>query len=151
MASIFGYRITDEDKAYLLTLVYLMGIVFLWRGVWEASDVLPIIKNPWVSLFFGLFILTMTGYIFKEFDPLAQKMSKLTKSLHEVVSEIGRGSQSEVHYYDSLKKKHMQLKTHKIKRVENNFIVFEEDGKEHFLPIHKITKLHHKGKIIYQK
>jgi hypothetical protein len=31
MASIFGYRITDEDKAYLLILVYLVGVVFIWR------------------------------------------------------------------------------------------------------------------------
>jgi len=151
MAGIFGYRVTDEDKAYLLILVYLFGIVFLWRGVWEASDRLPLIKNPWVSLFVGLLILTLTGYIFKEFDPLAQKMSRLTKSLHNIVGEIGRGASTELHYYDSLKKKHMQLKTHNIKRVENNFVVFEEDGKEHFLPIHRITKIHHKGKIVYQK
>jgi uncharacterized protein (UPF0248 family) len=93
----------------------------------------------------------MTGYIFREFDPFAQKMNKLTKSLHNIVGEIGRGAATELHYYDSLKKKHLQLKTHKIKRIESNFVVFEEDGREHFLPIHRITKIHHKGKIVYEK
>lgn len=151
MVKLLGYTITDEDKAYLLILVYLVAIVLFWRGIWEASLEVPIIRNPWVSVFLGLFILTMTGYIFKEFDPLSQKMSKLTKSLHNLIGEIGRGVPVQIHYFDNLKKKHMQLETRKIKRIENNFVVFEEDGREHFLPVHRITKVHHKGKVIWEK
>ncbi|MEM4282518.1 MAG: RNA repair domain-containing protein [Candidatus Woesearchaeota archaeon] len=151
MARIFGYEITDTDKAYLLILVYFVGVILIWRGIWEINDRIPILKSPYVSLFLGLLILTLTGYIFREFDPLAQRLNRLTRIVHTVVSDIKRGALATIHYYDEVHKKHKKIDPKSIMRVEHGYIVTKDKCGEHFVPMHRVTRIHHKGKIIWRK
>ncbi len=58
------------DKKFLFSLLYAVGVIFLWRGIWGIADLTPILNNFFVSFFIGLLILTITGLIFREFEPL---------------------------------------------------------------------------------
>lgn len=60
-------KVTKRDKDYLLLLIGGSGIILFWRGIWHLADVTPIVENPFVSLFLGLLILTITGFIWREF------------------------------------------------------------------------------------
>lgn len=61
------FRVTRKDKQYLALLVAGTGIVLFWRGIWHLADITPVVENPFVSLFLGLLILTITGFIWREF------------------------------------------------------------------------------------
>ena len=78
--------LSETDKQFLMSLVYAAGIILFWRGIWVVADFLPVIKNGFVSLFLGLLILTLTGYIYKEFDPFGQRTNKIIKLLHHITT-----------------------------------------------------------------
>ena len=60
-------KVTKRDKEYVTLLVAGTGIVLFWRGVWHLADITPVVENPFVSLFLGLLILTLTGFVWREF------------------------------------------------------------------------------------
>jgi len=45
----------------LYALVGIVGIVLTWRGVWHLADGVNL--SPWVSIFFGLAILLISGLL----------------------------------------------------------------------------------------
>ena len=144
-------HINDSDKHYLFSLLYASGIILFWRGIWEAIAQVPIIGNVFVSLFLGLLIITLTGVIYKEFDPIGQKLNNVTRLLHDIMNEAKQGKKYEIHYYDHVSKKHQIVHAHRIKSIEHNYIILEEKGKELFIPIHRISRIHHQGKVVWQK
>jgi len=143
--------ITETDKHYLFSLLYATGIILFWRGIWEATLEIPILDNVFVSLFLGLLIITVTGVVYKEFDPLGQKLNRITRLLNDVVSQSKQGKKFEIHYYDQLKKKHTMVTSDRVRHLEHSYMVIEENGKEFFVPLHRISRVHHKGKVIWQK
>lgn len=148
---IFKYYFTETDKHYLLALLYATGIILFWRGIWEVSYEIPILDNVYVALFVGLLIITLTGLVYKEFDPLARKMAVITRIMHEIISEVKKGKVYDVHYYDELSKKHHRIDPKKIHRIEQTYVVVKEKGKEKFIPLHRISKIHHKRKIYWAR
>ncbi|MBI4440880.1 hypothetical protein HY639_01815 [Candidatus Woesearchaeota archaeon] len=60
-------KVTRRDKEYLLLIVAGSGAVLFWRGIWNIADIVPVVQNPFVSLFLGLTILTVTGFLWREF------------------------------------------------------------------------------------
>ncbi|MBS3158173.1 DUF504 domain-containing protein [Candidatus Woesearchaeota archaeon] len=146
------YKISETDKHYLGALVVLTGVIFFWRGLWAVLDMTPVIENAFVSLFIGLTIMTLTGVIFKEFDPFAAKIQKTMEILHEIVShKHDKEKDFKIKYFDEASQKHHIIQHHKIKRIEHNFIVFEEKGKDVFIPVHKIHEIHQHDKVIWKK
>jgi len=61
------FKISSKDKKYLTALLGATGVIIFWRGLWEGADLIPIVKEPIVSIFIGLAILTFTGVIYEEF------------------------------------------------------------------------------------
>ncbi|MBK5215780.1 MAG: hypothetical protein JJE53_03170 [Candidatus Pacebacteria bacterium] len=69
---IFKYFDKLEDKIrgklthypILYALIGSVGIVSIWRGVWEISDSFNV--SPWISLFAGI-IITLTSGLFVSF------------------------------------------------------------------------------------
>src|SRR3989338_6036018 len=146
------YHISDSDKHYLGSLVVLVGVVFFWRGVWDTIYLVPILENPFVSFFIGLSIITFTGVIFKEFDPFAAKIQKTRDILNEITShKHDKNKGFSFKYYDEIAKKHHSIPHHQIRKMENNFVIIEQKGKELFIPIHRIHEIHHKDTIIWKK
>lgn len=60
-------KVTRRDKEYLMFIVAGSGAILFWRGIWHIADITPIVQNPFVSLFLGLLILTVTGFLWREF------------------------------------------------------------------------------------
>ena len=146
------YKLSESDKHYLLALVVLTGIIFFWRGLWDVASFIPVVENPFVSLFIGLTIITLTGVIFKEFDPFAAKLEKTMEILRELESHKHDKSKNyKIKYFDDASQKHYFIPHHKIKRIENNFIVIEQKGKDVFIPVHKIHEIHQHDKAIWKK
>ncbi len=139
------YRLREEDRQFLMSLLYATGIILFWRGIWEISYEIPLLKNVYFVFFVGLFILTMTGYIYKEYDPFSQRVRKVSRLLHDVVQLHKRGELHEIYYYDDIGGHDHKLLPHKIKKIENDFVIFEEKGHEVFIPLSRITRVH-KGK-----
>lgn len=146
------YKLSDSDKHYLGALVVLVGVIFFWRGLWDVTYLIPVVENPFVSLFLGLTIITLTGVVFKEFDPFAGKLQKTMDILNEIVShKHDKEKNFKIKYFDEVSGKHHFIQHHKIKKIESNFIVFEEKGREVFIPMHRIHEIHQHNKIIWKK
>lgn len=142
--------LTESDRQFLMSLVYAAAIIFFWRGIWIIADFTPILRNGFVSFFLGLLILTLTGYIYKEFDPFGQKTSKVLRLLHNVMSSKKEEGYA-VQYYDEIGKHHHKIPHSAIKKVEHNFIVVEENGHETFIPLHRISRIHKKEEVVWKK
>jgi len=147
-----GFQLSATDKRYLAALVVLFGVILFWRGLWDITYLLPIIKNPFVSLFVGLTIITLSGVVFREFDPLTAQIAKTMEVLNEVLSRKKKKNEKyKISYYDETSKKLKVIHHKDIKKLEHNFIVIEEKGKEVFIPVHRVHKVTKNGKIMWKK
>lgn len=144
------YQLREEDKQFLTALLYATGIILFWRGVWEVSEEIPLLKTPLLSLALGLLIITLTGYLYREFDPISRRMHRVGRLLNDIISRSKRGEPHTIYYYDEVAKDHHELKPHQIKKIEHDFLIFEEKGHEVFIPTHRITRIH-KGKNLIWK
>ncbi len=135
----------EQDRQFLMSLAYATGVILFWRGIWEGSLEIPILDNPWVSLFLGLAILTLTGWVYREFDVIGAKASRLLNALTNALHDSSRGVKHNIFYFDELTKKHHKVPARKVKKVERNHVIVEQKGRELFIPIHRITKIQ-KGK-----
>jgi len=147
---IFGYTTTETDKRYLLSLLVATGIILFWRGIWEASYDIPLLSNVYVSLFLGLLILTLTGLIYREFDPFEGKLRQITKLMNNVMSEVKRGKKYDIHYFDQITKRHRRIDPKNIHRIEQNYIVIKERTGERFVPLLRISKVHLGRKVFWK-
>ena len=145
------WHLSATDKNYLAALTVIIGIVLFWRGIWDALYVIPILSNPFVSLFLGLLIITLSGVIFQQFDPLSTQVSKTMEILNEIVSRKHKKEKYEIIYFDEAANKRISIPHKNIKKIEHNFIVIEEEGREIFIPIHRVHKILENGKTIWKK
>src|SRR3989344_3429055 len=129
----------ETDKQFLMSLLYAAAIIIFWRGIWVIADFTPVLNNGFVSFFLGLLILTLTGYIYKEFDPFGQKINKVIKLLHNIASAEKKEGYV-VHYYDEVGKQHHKINPEEIRKIEHNFMSIERKGHEIFIPLHRISK-----------
>jgi len=145
----------EQDKHFLWSLVAAVGVVFVWKGLWEGAYVLadtyaPMLSDPFVFLFIGLAMLTLSGLIFHEFDPLGSMDKSVKKIIHKIVS----GSEQkyyEIKYRDNIKKKDILLPARKIFRMERDALIFRhEERREEFIPFYRIVEILYKGKTFWR-
>ena len=145
------FHLSPTDKRYLEALLVILGIVLFWRGVWDALNFIPILSNPFVSLFLGLVVITISGVIFQQFDPLSANVAKTMEILNEIVSRRHKNERYEIIYFDESLGKTRSIHHKQIKKMEHNFIVLEDEGKEFFVPVHRIRRITENGKTIWKK
>src|SRR3989338_1381864 len=145
------YTLREEDRQFLYSLLYAIGIILFWRGIWEVSYEIPLLENVYFSLFVGLFILTMTGYMYREFDPFSARIRKIAKLLHEVSTLSKRGELHHISYYDELGKHDHKIHAHAIKKIEHDFLIIAENGHERFIPLNRVTKIHKGNEVIWKR
>jgi len=143
------YQLRESDKHFLWSLLGATGIIFFWRGIWEGFGALPILEEPFVSLFIGLAILTFSGIILKEFDPLGGLEQGTLKILNSVQAHPQR-NEFRIRYLDKVRKKEIEFKAAQIRRIEKNIIHIHERGKEIFIPIHRVRAIHRNGKRVWR-
>ncbi len=139
----------ERDKHFLLALLSATGIILFWRGIWEGVGALPLLESPWVSLFVGALILTMSGILFSEFDPLGGIERSTMKVLHMMRNHPDRHEFS-IKYLDNARKKVTELSAKSMRHIERNNIIFHQKGREVFIPVHRIRSVHRKGKVIWK-
>ncbi len=49
----------------LFTIIGVVGVILIWRGVWEIVDGVAIINNPYLSFVVGLVLVVASGIFFR--------------------------------------------------------------------------------------
>ncbi|MBI4983371.1 DUF504 domain-containing protein [Candidatus Woesearchaeota archaeon] len=139
--------ITPERlKHYWWALVGVLGIVLFWAGIWDGIGGLPYLSNPFISLIVGVIVLAASGLILKEFDPSGEEEKKIHQVLH-TISNHPQKHEFHIKYHDHLSKKGVIHHARYLKDIEKGFLIFvEKEGKEIFVPIHRVAEVLHKGK-----
>jgi len=145
----------ESDKHFLWSLLGAFGIILFWRGIWASIDAFGEIPGvewlatPALSFFIGLVILTFSGLIFQQFDPLGGLEKGTITMLHNIHTHP-RKKEFTVTYYDKLQKKEIHIKAENIKRFEKNVLGIHEGGREIFIPLHRVRAVHQKGKEVWR-
>jgi len=127
-------------------------MIIYWRGLWDILYLIPIVDNPFVSLFIGLTVITLSGVVFAQFDPLKAKTTKIMNLLNDIASHKHMKEEDyELWYHDETTDEIHPVGHHNIKKLEHNFVVTEVDGKEFFIPVHRLRHVKQKGVTIWKK
>jgi len=141
----------EQDKHFLWSLVTAIGVILVWKGLWEGLYEIPYVGEPWVALFIGFTMLTFSGVIFKEFDPLGSLDKSVNKVIHTVHTHPEKHN-FKIKYYDRIQKKDVFLEVGKIKKIEKGSLIVEDikGTKELFIPIHRVAEILYKGEIYWR-
>ncbi|OGF92216.1 hypothetical protein A3H04_00625 [Candidatus Giovannonibacteria bacterium RIFCSPLOWO2_12_FULL_43_11c] len=135
----------EDAKRYFWYIFGILGTLFFWAGMWDGLGSLGFLKNPFISMAIGLILLSLSGVIFKDANPLWE-VEKPVKAEAKKVHHHPLKHEFHFKYEDHLKKKELTIHAGKLKRVEKEFLVFLDKGKEVFVPLHRVTEILHKGK-----
>ena len=135
----------EDFKKYFWYLFGTLGVVFFWAGVWDGLGQLPIIKIPWLSLVLGITMLSLSGILLKGANPLWEPEKPVSAEAKKV-HRHPRKHEFHFRYEDHVQKKEMTIHAGKLSRIEKEFLVFVDKGKEVFIPLHRVTEILHKGK-----
>lgn len=137
---------TENLRHYFWALIGVIGIVLFWAGLWDGVGNLWFLQNPLVSLIAGLLILASSGLILKEFDPLKAEEQKASAALH-TVHKHPQKHEFHIMFHDRLKKRDLLYEAEHLKQIEKGFLIFVmKEGKEIFVPIHRVKEILRKGK-----
>ncbi len=135
----------EDIKKYFWYLFGILGVVFFWAGTWDGFGNVGLLENPLISLLVGVVLLSLSGIIFKDANPLWE-VEKPVKSEAKKVHRHRQKKEFHFKYQDHVKKKELLLHAGKLKRIEKDFLVFLDQGKEVFVPLHRVTEILHNGK-----
>ena len=135
----------EDAKRYFWYIFGILGTLFFWAGMWDGLGSIGFLKNPFISMAIGLTLLSLSGVIFKDANPLWE-VEKPVKAEAKKVHHHPLKHEFHFKYEDHLKKKELTIHAGKLKRVEKEFLVFLDKGKEVFVPLHRVTEILHKGK-----
>ena len=135
---------TINLKRYFWYFFGMMGVVFFWAGVWDGIGSLPYLVSPWISLAVGLVMLISAKKIFS--GMVESPENKEVNSILQHVHHHPKKQEFNINYKDKLLKKETMIGAGKVKDIEKDFLIMMENKKEVFVPLHRITKITHKGK-----
>ncbi len=139
----------EQDKHFLWSLYVAIGVIFIWRGIWEGVYEIPYV-NAWTLLFLGLTMLTFSGLIFKEFDPLGG-IEKSTHNMLQFIHNHPTKQNFQINYHDKFLKKELTFPATLIKHIEKDtLIIQDQNNQELFIPLHRITEIKEKGKTYWK-
>ncbi|MFA6461905.1 MAG: RNA repair domain-containing protein [Candidatus Woesearchaeota archaeon] len=137
---------TENLRHYFWAMIGVIGIVLFWAGLWDGVGNLWFLQNPLVSLAAGVIILASSGLILKEFDPLKLEEQKTSAALH-AIHKHPQKQEFHIKFHDRLQKKDLLYEVKHLKQIEKGFLIFVmKEGKEIFVPIHRVKEILRKGK-----
>lgn len=138
-------KIADLKK-YFWSILGAIGVIMFWEGVWGGIGGLPYLVNPWISLGVGILMLSLTGNLFKQYNP----MIEIEEARNEMIYNIHKHPEKHlfhVRYHDKIMNKEITFPAQMIKRIEKEALVLtQKDGREIFIPTHRIKEVLYKGK-----
>lgn len=150
----------EQDKHFLSSLYIAIAVIFTWKGIWDGLYEVPFLGDlscpgnisletctPLVFLFLGFAMLTISGAIFKEFDPLGGIQKTVNKTIHSVTAHHDKKN-FQFKYYDKSQKKFLTIPADHVKKIEKGALVVvpPHHKQEIFIPIHRLTEILYKGK-----
>lgn len=135
----------EDIKQYFWYIFGIIGIVFFWSGTWDGLGNLGPLENPIVSFMVGAFLLSLSGLIFKDANPLWEP-ERAVKTEAKKVHHHPLKHEFHFKYQDHEKNKEVLIHARKLKRIEKEFLVFLDKGKEVFVPLHRVTEILHNDK-----
>ncbi len=154
------HTMREQDRHFLWSLYSAIAIIFLWKGIWDAIYEIPFLGalscpaslqmescTPFVFLFLGFLMLTLSGLIFREFDPLGGLEKGVAKTMRQVYHHPQR-KEFAIKYHDKAQKKDWIIPATRIRSIEHNALVLKHHQKrqELFIPLHRIKEVLHHGK-----
>ncbi|MBI2662142.1 DUF504 domain-containing protein [Candidatus Woesearchaeota archaeon] len=132
----------EQDRHFLWSLVVAVGGILAWRGIWEGLYEIPYIADDWILLFIGFAILTFSGAIFKEFDPLGS-IEKSATNVINYIAQHPRKQEFVIRYKDKTQKEPMAIKGDRLKHMDKGALVFKHDTREEefFVPLHRVIEV----------
>lgn len=138
--------VAEEDiKKYFWYIFGIIGVVFFWAGTWDGVGNIGPLQNPLYIFVVGVVLLGLSRVILKDANPLWE-IEKPVKSEAKKVHRHPQKNEFHFKYEDHVKKKELTIHAGKLKRIEKEFLVFLDQGKEVFVPLHRVTEILHKGK-----
>lgn len=115
-------RIRLSHHPILYSLIGAVGIVLIWKGVWETAEIFPWLFGP-ASILLGVLILLTTGLLVSFFigDSIILSGFKQEKKLVEKTADEVR---SEIEVLEKLEKKveHLEKDIHEIRGESRRII-----------------------------
>ncbi len=144
----------EEDRHFLWSMYSAAAVIFAWKGIWEGIYEIPVVSDiigdPFVFLFIGLTMLTFSGLVFKEFDPLGGMEKALSNRFAEVMAHPDK-NKFRIEYYDKQQKKKIEVPLSAIQKLEENTLVVGLANKqEFFIPLHRVKKIFFDNKIYWR-
>ena len=136
----------EQDKHFLWSLYSAIAVIFVWKGTWDGIYEIPYFGDPFIFLFVGFAMLTFSGLIFNEFDPLGGLEKAVDKITRKIRDHPKRGL-FVITYYDKNLKQEMKIPATQIVKMERNALIARHPQKneELFIPIHRIKEIRFKG------
>lgn len=138
----------EQDKHFIWSILAATGIIFVWKGLWEGIYEIPYIGNEWVALFIGFALLTLSGLIFNEFDPMGSLEKSISKIVHHVKTHPKK-HEFRIKYRDKIRKKDVVIRAGDIRKVEKGSLIIKGQ-QEIFIPTHRIKEVSYKGKTYWR-
>ncbi len=135
----------EQDKHFLWSLYIATAIIFTWKGLWTGVYEIPYVDDPFIWLFVGFTMLTLSGVIFREFDPLGG-LEKAANAMIQFVHAHPQKQEFTVIYRDQAQKKNIAVGGEKLKAIEKGTLVIRGQQEEIFIPIHRVTEILYQGK-----
>ncbi len=142
-------QIKQYVKQYFMYFIGIAGVVFFWAGVWDGIGYLPYLENPLLSIVIGVSMLSASLYIFRKGDPAKQAERKLQAALQKVHAHQRKG-EFHILYHDKVRRKEITLPASGLLRLEKEFLVLLDKGRESFIPFHRITEIKHQGRTFHK-
>ncbi len=136
----------EQDKHFLWSLYSAIAVIFVWKGVWDGIYEIPYFGDPFIFLFIGLSMLTFSGLIFNEFDPLGGLEKAVTKIIRKIESHPQK-QLFQISYYDKHLKQKQTISADQITRMEKDALVIKHQrrAEELFIPIHRLREINFNG------
>ncbi len=149
------FKIREQDKHFLWSLYAAVSVILVWKGLWEGVYEIPYFSDylgdPWVFLFIGFAMLTFSGIIFNEFDPLGGVEKAVGKTIAAIQKHPDKKN-FRIKYFDKNQNKNLTIDAKYIRGVERQALIVKHPTKkqEMFIPFHRLKEVLYKDKLYWR-
>lgn len=141
----------EQDKHFLWSVYVAIAVILTWKGV-EGITLIPFLDDPWVILFVSFTILTFSGIIIREYDPLGSLEKATNKVIHHLIRDKNK-KEYQIIYQDKNLNKQVAVSAENLIEIEKGTLIFEDKIKkqEFFIPSNLVDEIKYQGKSFWRQ
>ncbi len=142
----------EQDKHFLWSIYVALAVILTWKGVSQGFATIPFLDDPWVVLFISFSILTFSGIIMRDYDPLGSLEKASNKVLHHVLRSQNKKEYQIIYQDDSLNQQ-VTLSAENLIEIEKGTLIFENkvQKQEFFIPSNKVDEIKFKQRTFWRQ